>query len=113
MKTLTAIITTICLTSGAVAQGINYHRIGAVVGEPDPFMVVGVDLFELAPALWTEGVTYTSFDVQKVFGGIGVRKDWQQVKYTVSGGVSIVAPVGEGWNRWDNLRLAANIGVRF
>lgn len=99
----------------AFAQSINYHRVGGIVGEPDLFMVAGLDLFELAPnaALWVEAVTFTSFDAQRAFGGVGLRKDWKMATYTVMGGFAFVVPVGAGWGRIDDIGFGVDIGVRF
>ena len=114
MKTIITFIFTACLISGAMAQ-LNYHRVGGIYGEPDPFMVVGVDLFEMHPntQLYAEAVTFTAFNANTAYAGIGVRKDWQMATYSVSGGIALVAPLGAGWTRIDDLRMGMSIGVKF
>lgn len=114
-KILLSIGLFLVLAVSAASQSVNYHRLGGVWGAPEPFIVVGVDLFEFSPGmnLWAETVTYTSFDAQTAYAGFGARKDWLRINYTVSAGLSIVTEVGVGWNNWSNVRAAANIGVKF
>lgn len=117
MTKLFIIASAAIIAAGSFAQQINY-RIGGVIGKGDLYGVVGVNLFELHDGLWAETVTFTPLagvsPELPALAGFGVMREWNQPRgYSVNTGVSILAPIGVGWSRVDNLKVGASVGVRF
>ena len=114
---LTATIIAAAIAVSSFAQNVNY-RIGGIVGKGDLYGVVGVNLFEIHDGLWAETVTFTPLagvsTELPMLAGFGVMREWNQPRgYSVNAGVSVLAPVGTGWSRVDNLKIGASIGVKF
>jgi hypothetical protein len=119
MKTITAIITGICLTSGALSQGINY-RLGAIAGRSELYGVVGADLFPVFPKLKinAEAVTFTPLGgvsaESPMYGGAGLVRRWLQPEgHSFEAGASVLTEVGNGWSMIDEMKFGISAGVRF